>query len=74
MGSLERMRGLHPSKEDLERIEAVLLHERAGQDTSDIVGGDFKPVGRGFIQIDPTPAGARTERNRRKRQNRKNRK
>ena len=74
MGSLERLRGLHPSREDLECIEAMLLHESAGQDTSDIVGNDFKPMGRGYIQFDPTPAGARTERNRRKRQNRKNRK
>lgn len=74
MGSLERLRGLHPSKEDLERIEAVLLHESAGQDTSDIVGNDFKPMGRGYIRIAPAPAGSTTARNRRKRQNRKKRK
>ena len=74
MDNIDSLRGLHPSKEDLERIEAVLLHESAGQDTSGIVGNDFKPMGRGYIQFDPTPAGARTERNRRKRQNRKNRK
>lgn len=74
MNSLEYLRGVHPNKEALEQIEAMLRNERAGQDTSDIVGSDFKPMGRGYIQIDPTPAGARTERNRRKRQNRKNRK
>lgn len=74
MNSLEHLRGLHPNKEDLEHIEAMLRNESAGQDTSDIVGNYFKPMGRGYIQIDPTPAGARTERNRRKRQNRKKRK
>ena len=54
MGSLERLRGLHPSKEDLERIEAMLLHESARQDTSDIVGNDFKPMGRGYVQFTPS--------------------
>lgn len=74
MNSIDRLIGLHQSKEALEQLEAMLRNESAGQDTSDIVGNDFKPMGRWFIQIDPTPAGARTERNRRKRQNRKKRK
>lgn len=59
MNSIEHLRGLHPNKEALEQIEAMLRNESAGQDTSYIAGNDFKPVGRGYIQLDPTLAGGK---------------
>lgn len=55
-------------------LEAMLRQQSARLDHALEQSKEHRPMGRGFIQIDAAPAGARTERNRRKRQNRKNRK